>query len=106
MRFEYQVYVARLAELAGIKLPEDWKRYESVSITRLCVKSTLEAARQTVLEYLKTNGVNKAELARAFGIYRSVVYDILKSQNQTPCKIARQGAPSAPANLSGKQYSI
>ena len=37
-----------------------------------------EAARQAVLEYLKTNGGNKAEAARAFGINRCVVYDILK----------------------------
>lgn len=37
-----------------------------------------EAARQAVLEYLKTNGGNKAAAARAFGINRTVVYDILK----------------------------
>jgi transposase len=37
-----------------------------------------EAARQAVLEYLKTNGGNKAEAARVFGVNRTVVYDILK----------------------------
>jgi transposase len=37
-----------------------------------------EAARKAVLEYLKTNGGNKAEAARVFGIRRKVVYDILK----------------------------
>jgi hypothetical protein len=38
----------------------------------------LEAARQAVLEYLKTNGGNKAAAARACGINRCVGYDILK----------------------------
>ncbi len=37
-----------------------------------------EAARKAVLEYLKTNGGNKAEAARVFGVNRTVVYDILK----------------------------
>jgi transposase len=39
-----------------------------------------EAARKAVLEYLKTNGGNKAEAARVFGINRTVVYDILKKE--------------------------
>ena len=39
-----------------------------------------EAARLAVLEYLKTNGGNKADAARAFGITRPVVYDILKKK--------------------------
>jgi transposase len=37
-----------------------------------------ETARKAVLEYLKTNGGNKAEAARVFGVNRTVVYDILK----------------------------
>lgn len=37
-----------------------------------------EAARQAVVEYLKTNGGNKADAARVFGINRCVVYDILR----------------------------
>ena len=37
-----------------------------------------EAARKAVLEYLKTNGGNKADVARVFGVNRTVVYDILK----------------------------
>jgi transposase len=39
-----------------------------------------EAARLAVLEYLKTNGGNKSDAAKAFGITRPVVYDILKKQ--------------------------
>jgi transposase len=39
-----------------------------------------EAARLAVLEYLKTNGGNRLEAARVFGINRSVVYDILSKQ--------------------------
>ena len=39
-----------------------------------------EAARLAVLEYLKTNGGNISEAARAFGITRAVVYDILNKQ--------------------------
>jgi transposase len=41
-----------------------------------------EAARQAVLEYLKTNGGNKVDAARVFGINRSVVYDILKKASE------------------------
>jgi transposase len=37
-----------------------------------------EAARKAVLEYLKTNGGNKADAARVFGVNRTVVYDIFK----------------------------
>jgi hypothetical protein len=33
-----------------------------------------EAARKAVLEYLKTNGGNKAEAARVFRVNRTVVY--------------------------------
>jgi transposase len=39
-----------------------------------------EAARLAVLEYLKTNGGNRSEATRVFGINRSVVYDILSKQ--------------------------
>ena len=45
-----------------------------------------EAARKAVLEYLKTNGGNKADAARVFGINRSVVYDILKKAAQGDLK--------------------
>jgi len=41
-----------------------------------------EAARQAVLEYLKTNGRNIADAAKVFGINRPVVYDILKKQTE------------------------
>ena len=41
-----------------------------------------EAARKAVLEYLKTNGGNKAEVAKVFGVNRTVVYDILKKANE------------------------
>jgi len=41
-----------------------------------------EAARKAVLEYLKTNGGNKAEAARVFGVNRTVVYDILKKARE------------------------
>jgi len=37
-----------------------------------------EAARQAVLEYLRSNSQNIAQAARAFGITRPVVYDILR----------------------------
>ena len=37
-----------------------------------------EAARLAVLEYLRANGGNVAEVARIFGIQRPVVYDILR----------------------------
>ena len=39
-----------------------------------------EAARLAVLEYLKTNGGNISDAARAFGITRPVVYDILEKE--------------------------
>ena len=39
-----------------------------------------EAARQAVLEYMKTNGGNISDAARVFGINRSVIYDILSKQ--------------------------
>ena len=41
-----------------------------------------EAARKAVLEYLKSNGGNKAEAARVFGVNRTVVYDILKKASE------------------------
>ena len=39
-----------------------------------------EAARLAVVEYLKTNGGNKSDAARTFGITRAVVYDIMRKQ--------------------------
>ena len=41
-----------------------------------------QAARQAVLDYLKANGGNLAQCARAFGINRPVVYDILAKQRE------------------------
>jgi transposase len=41
-----------------------------------------ETARKAVMEYLKTNGGNKAETARVFGINRTVIYDILKKAGE------------------------
>jgi len=41
-----------------------------------------EAARQAVLEYLKTNGHNISEAASTFGINRSVVYDIIRKEQE------------------------
>jgi len=40
-----------------------------------------EAARTAVLDYLESNGGNKADCAKAFGITRAVVYDILKRKD-------------------------
>lgn len=45
-----------------------------------------EAARMAVLEYLKNNGRNIADVARVFGINRPVVYDILKKQAEGDLK--------------------
>lgn len=45
-------------------------------------KVNAETARLAVLEYLKTNGRNISDAARAFGINRSVVYDILRKQQE------------------------
>ncbi|MFN2233152.1 MAG: helix-turn-helix domain-containing protein [Anaerolineales bacterium] len=41
-----------------------------------------EAARKAVVEYLKSNGGNKAEATRVFGVNRTVVYDILKKASE------------------------
>lgn len=41
-----------------------------------------EAARVAVLEYLASNGGNVSEVARVFGINRTVVYDTLKKGKQ------------------------
>ena len=45
-------------------------------------KVSPETARLAVLEYLKTNGRNRSDAARVFGINRSVVYDILRKQGE------------------------
>jgi len=45
-----------------------------------------EAARQAVIEYLKTNGHNIADTAKVFGINRPVVYDILKKNKEGDLK--------------------
>ena len=41
-----------------------------------------ETARQAGLEYLKSNGGKIAQAARAFGINRPVVYDILRKRGE------------------------
>ena len=41
-----------------------------------------EAARLAVIEYLKTNKGNISEAARVFGIQRTVVYDLLKKEEE------------------------
>lgn len=45
-------------------------------------KINSQAARQAVLEYLKTNEGNVADAARVFGINRPVIYDILRKQQE------------------------
>jgi DNA invertase Pin-like site-specific DNA recombinase len=47
-----------------------------------------EAARLAVIEYLSTN---ISEAARIFGIQRTVVYDILKKEEE--CKYQMKSAP-------------
>jgi len=41
-----------------------------------------EAARQAVLEYLSTNGCNKADAAKVFGVRRHTIYSILKKHKE------------------------
>ena len=41
-----------------------------------------EAARRTVLDYLKSNNHNISNAAATFGINRTVVYDIIKRSNE------------------------
>ncbi|MGD2142944.1 MAG: helix-turn-helix domain-containing protein, partial [Anaerolineae bacterium] len=60
-------------------------------------KMNPEAARTAVLEYLKTNKGNKADAARAFGINRSVVYDILSKEAKGDLK-DRSRAPKRQPN--------
>ena len=45
-----------------------------------------EAARQAVIEYLKTNGRNISEAASTFGVNRSVVYDIIRKEQEGDLK--------------------
>ena len=45
-----------------------------------------EAARQAVIEYLKTNGRNISEAASTFGINRAVVYDIIRKEQEGDLK--------------------
>jgi len=61
-----------------------------------------EAARQAVLEYLKANRGNIADTARAFGITRPVVYDILKKQREGDLK-DRSRAPRNQPNRTSPQ---
>ena len=61
-----------------------------------------EAARQAVLQYLKANRGNIADTARAFGITRPVVYDILKKQREGDLK-DRSKAPRSQPNRTSPQ---
>lgn len=49
-------------------------------------KLSPETARKAVLEYLKSNKGNKSQTAKAFGINRSVVYDILHKEKEGSLK--------------------
>ena len=49
-------------------------------------KTSPEAARKAVLEYLKTNGGNVSETAAIFGVNRTVIYDILRKQTEGDLK--------------------
>ncbi len=49
-------------------------------------KISLKTARQSVIEYLKSTGHNISATAKAFGINRSVVYDILINSNKVTYK--------------------
>jgi transcriptional regulator of acetoin/glycerol metabolism len=77
--FEYEECVKRGLEFADLADKEDQRQYAPWSPYRLqgARKINTEAARQAVLEYLKTNGGNVTDAARIFGINRSAVYDIL-----------------------------
>jgi len=49
-------------------------------------KHSPETARETILHYLKSNGGNKTEAARVFGVNRTVIYDILKKEKEGDLK--------------------
>lgn len=59
-----------------------------------------ETARLAVIEYLKTNGGNIADTARAFGINRPVVYDILSKQAEGNLKDRSKVPKSQPNKTS------
>ena len=65
-----------------------------------------EAARQAVLEYLKSNGGNKADAARVFGINRSVVYDILKKASEDDLRDRPKAADDLPAKLGDHEAQL
>ncbi|KUK55073.1 MAG: hypothetical protein XD79_0755 [Atribacteria bacterium 34_128] len=50
-----------------------------------------EAARLAVIEYLSTNKGNISEAARIFGIQRTVVYDILKKEEEGDLETLHHG---------------
>lgn len=61
-----------------------------------------ETARIAVLEYLKTNRGNIAGTARAFGINRPVVYDILKKQKEGDLKDRSRRPRNSPNKTPGE----
>lgn len=65
-----------------------------------------EAARQTVIEYLKTNGHNIADTARVFRVNRTVVYDILAKSKEGNLKdrpkIPKHQPNKTPAKIEDK----
>jgi len=61
-----------------------------------------EAARIAVLEYLKTNGGNIASAARAFGINRPVVYDILRKEDEGDLKDRSKRPKNSPNKTPGE----
>ncbi|MEO0076123.1 MAG: helix-turn-helix domain-containing protein [candidate division WOR-3 bacterium] len=66
-----------------------------------------ETARQSVIEFLKSTGNNISHTAKAFGINRSVVYDIidkfqqgnLKDRPKTPHRQPRKTPPEIEAKV-------
>lgn len=60
-------------------------------------KISVEAARTAIIEYLTTNGGNISDCAKAFGIQRLTVYNILK-KSQEGDLMDRSKAPRKVAN--------
>ena len=71
-----------------IKIIIDYKRLRKINP---------EAARTTVLEYLQSNKSNIADCAKVFGLTRTVIYDILR-KNEDGNLQDRSRAPKNVAN--------
>ena len=61
-----------------------------------------EAARLAVIEYLKTNKGNISEAARPFGIQRTVVYNILKKEEEGDLKDRSRAPLHSPSKTLAK----